>query len=278
MIAMAVLSGGGLLVIGTGEEEAMDDRGCSSWDDWDAKAYLRDYYARVEPDEEATIAFLVRTFAAGARGAATLEIGCGPTLHHVFPATPYASEIHMADYLAENLKEIECWIEGRDERHQWSEFVRYTLKCEGIAAPTCEDAAVREELTRRRITRLLHAEVSQDDPLGTEYRQAYPIVLSCYCADSVTSDKLVWTTFMRNIGSLVAPGGVCITAALRRAAHYQVGAKRFPSANIDEADMRSALEEGAGLRIVALQTASVPEHRAQGYEGIILAAAENRRT
>jgi hypothetical protein len=85
-------------------------------------------------------------------GEAVLVFGTGPTLHQVFLAAPKASEIHLADYLPANLEEIERWRTRDPAAHDWRAFVRYTLECEGLTAPTDGDITRREELTRSKIT------------------------------------------------------------------------------------------------------------------------------
>jgi hypothetical protein len=79
---------------------------------------------------------------------------------------------------------------------------------------------------------------------------------------------------MRNIAGLVRPGGVFITAALRRSSSYLVGGKRFPSADVDEHDLRAVLEPEFDC---AIEVREVPEHARLGYEGIVLVRATRRR-
>ena len=107
--------------------------------DWVPGEYLADYYGEVAPDELETIAFFVDAMRRTEPGEPVLFFGVGPTLHHVFLAAPHASEIHLADYLPGNLREIERWLAREPGAHDWRPFVRYTLQCEGIASPT--DAA-----------------------------------------------------------------------------------------------------------------------------------------
>jgi hypothetical protein len=244
--------------------------GSASFDtEWVPQDYLADYYRVVEPDERETIAFFADAMNEAAAGEAVLVLGTGPTLHHVFLAAPRASEIHLADYLPANLEEIERWLNRDAAAHDWSAFVRYTLECEGVAAPTDEDVARREELTRSKITRLIQVDARQPIPLD----QRYATVISAYCADSATDDRSVWETLMANIVDLVAPDGLFITAALRRCRSYLVGDKRFPSANVDERDLRRVLEPGFGPRV---EVRRLHGHEAQGYSGIVLAAARRR--
>ncbi|MDP9133705.1 MAG: NNMT/PNMT/TEMT family class I SAM-dependent methyltransferase [Actinomycetota bacterium] len=245
---------------------------CASFDtDWVPREYLADYYRVVEPDERETIAFFADAMKQAPAGEAVLVFGTGPTLHHVFLAAPKASEIHLADYLPANLEEIERWQTRDPAAHDWRAFVRYTLECEGLTAPTDEDITRREELTRSKITRLLKVDARRPVPLD----QRYATVISAYCADSATDDRATWETLMANITDLVGPGGLFITAALRRCRSYLVGDKRFPSANVDEHDLRRVLAPGFNPRV---QVRELQGHDAQGYSSIFLADARRRAT
>ena len=98
-------------------------------------------------------------------------------------------------------------------------------------------------------------------------------MISAYCADSATSDRATWELLMRHITGLVRPGGTFVTAALRRAGHYAVGGKRFPSASVDEGDIRAVLEPDFDVRRGAVEVREVGEHEALGYSSIVLARA-----
>jgi hypothetical protein len=243
---------------------------CGSFDtDWVPQEYLADYYRVVEPDEYETIAFFVDAMREAPAGEAVLVLGTGPTLHHVFLAAPKASEIHLADYLSANLEEIERWRRRHPVAHDWRAFVRYTLECEGLTAPTDEQITQREELTRSKIARLL--QVNARRPIALDQR--YATVISAYCADSATDDRATWEVLMANITGLVRPGGLFITAALRRCRSYLVDEKRFPSANVDEHDLRRVL---ATKFIPRVDVRHLQGHEVQGYSSVVLAAARRR--
>ena len=74
---------------------------------------------------------------------------------------------------------------------------------------------------------------------------------------------------MHRIVVLVRPGGLLLVAALRRSHGYRVGARIFPSANVDERDLRAAVCEPGCLLVEAH---ALPEHAPQGYAGIVLAS------
>ncbi len=244
----------------------------SDFDEWEPKAYLKDYYSKVEQDERATIKFLVHEFKKIKNNPVAIEFGIGPTLHHLIPLAPHVSEIHVADYLKSNLDEIMKWKYKERNFHNWNEFTRLTLQYEGIKTPTQKEIDERENLVRKRITKFLFCDASLSNPLRRSTR-AYDFVLSCYCADSATILNDVWNLFMKNTISLLTPGGFFVTSALRNCTYYKVGNKLFPCANINEKDFQKIFKEpDFDITRVVIKVENVPEHKNVGYESIVLAS------
>ena len=230
----------------------------------------------MEPDERATIAFFVEALRHAEPGEPVLLFGVGPTLHHVFLAAPSASEIHLAEYVPTNLQEIEQWLIGETGAHDWRPFVEYTLACEGMAGPTSDQVSDRETLTRARITALLPGDASRPDALAGRGSPPYGTVISAYCADSATADAATWATYMRNIAGLVRPGGLFVTAALRHSAGYVVGDQTFPSASVDEDDLRRVLEPWFDWDDGLIEVHDLSAHRSHGYASVVLAHVRRR--
>lgn len=248
----------------------------SPWSNWDPKSYLRDYYTTIEPDEIETIGFEVEAFRNISGNPSMIEIGCGPTLHHVFPVIPHVARVDLADFLPANLEEIRKWVNVEEGRHSWRSFIAYTLQCEQSGDPTESEILARKKLTRQRIGNMLHIDLSQTDPLGLHLREGYPLVASWYCADSATDDQATWEAYMRNIASVVSPGGILMTAALRRTNAYRVGERYFPSANVDEGDLTRVLKLDFDPRSITIEVRELKGHESQGYSGIILAQARKQ--
>lgn len=237
--------------------------------DWVPAEYLTGYYHTVEPDEIATIAYFVDAMRHAEQDRPVLFFGVGPTLHHVFAAAEVASEIHVGDYLPANLAEIQRWIDRHPGAHDWRPFVRYTLQCEGLRDPTADDVAAREDLTRKKITELIRVDGRHPRPVD----RRYPTVVSAYCADSATADHATWQRFMRHITGLVQPGGLFVTAALRRCRGYTVAGKTFPSANIDEHDLRAVLQPQFELLNGSIEVRQTAQDSSHGYAAIVLCRA-----
>jgi len=246
----------------------------SDFDAWDARQYLHHYYSRVEADEAATLAFITRACGRIAAPGRALVFGVGPTVHHLLPLAPHARELHVADYLESNLDHVRRWLRRDARSHDWRPFARHVLECEGTRAPTERQVGAREHMVRSRVTRCLRGDAGRESALATHGVGRYDVLLSCYCAESATGDQAVWRRYVRNILRLLAPGGLFITAALRRCRAYHVGRQRFACANIDEHDLAAVLID-AGIERAQLQieVQAVGLRDRLGYDSIVLAAA-----
>lgn len=245
----------------------------SPFTEWRPADYLRHYCAEVGEDERATLRFLVDELAGMAPVARAVDFGAGPTLHHALPLARIARRIDVADLLENNLDEIRRWQLRVPDAHDWSAFTRVVLDFEGRAAHPSA-LREREELLRARLARLVRADAGAVDPLGAAGRGQYGIVLSCYCADSATADPATCRRYLANIASLLAPGGLLLLACLRRCAAYHIGSRRFPSAQLDERQLRTWLATPElALQIRRMQVAATPRQRAFGYDAVLLTSA-----
>ena len=249
----------------------------ASFGQWDSAAYLATYYSQVQPDERHTLRFLAQEARQLTPGSSVLEFGIGPTLHHVLPLAPYAREIHVADLLPANLEAVRQWCVDDPGAFDWRAFTREVLICEGARDPSTDDIDARESLVRERLTCRLLGDAHLRHPLGDAYSHRYDCVVSCYCADSATTNKHDWFRCLHNITSLLAPGGLFVVAALRNCSFYRVGDVQFPSPAIDEHDLQRALAMlGLDMGSVVLQVCDVPEQDRCGFQSIMLASGRLR--
>ena len=248
----------------------------SSWEKWDPKAYLTEYYSGdVVPDELLTIAFLVETAKKFPLPKKILEFGCGPTIHHITPFIPYVDEVVMSDYLKSNLDELKKWLDNKEGSHNWDKHIFYILQCEGNKNPTKQDIEIRKLEIRKKITKTVVGDASKSDPMGPDFRESYPAVISCYCADSAGDNHNTFQLFIRNIASLVQPGGLFIFSSLRKAKHYKSGSNYFPSADIDEDLLFKILSLDFVSETINIEVKTLPSHE-ERYSGILLATAIKR--
>ncbi|MGH9350482.1 MAG: hypothetical protein ACRD26_24805 [Vicinamibacterales bacterium] len=245
-----------------------------------SRNYLATYYCQPPaPDECAVLSFLTREYSRITSQPCAIEIGSGPTVHHVLPIAPYVSEIHMADYLLDNLEEVRRWRDDAPGAHRWHHYTSLALRLQGRPDEPA-DVAVREADTRRKITRLLHCDLKSDVPLGT--RRQYPAVGCFYVVENIGIAKDEWARVMKRVAELTAPGGLLFLSALRETHFYVVKSPdgrlhRYPSAFLTEQDFTDLLPMlGFNPRQTVVESARLTGQEAEGVSGVILVAALKR--
>jgi hypothetical protein len=244
----------------------------SQWEEWNPADYNKEYYSEITLDGRYLMEWVVESVAASPPVDVALEFGSGPTVLHLFPLVAKANEIHVAEYLPVNREEVQRWVRNDPGTHNWRQFTTEFLHMEGNTEPTDAEAQAREDEVRRRITQVMPGDAGLDDPLGPEKRGYYSLVTSLCCADSATNDKGTWRLFMRNIASLVKPGGMLVLSACGEHSFYCVGERCFPGANISGQDMLECLVE-LGFRDIDLRMREVPDSSEHGFGCTILARA-----
>lgn len=236
---------------------------------WSPADYLADYYREVQPDEQITLRFLCEAAALIGDVPTALEFGCGPTVHHLIPFAPRAATIDVADYLDRNLDAVRAWVSGAPEAWNWTPFAHFTLHCELGRPPTECELSEREALTRERIGAFLRGDARRGQPLGTAQR--YPLVVCCFCPDSITDDLAEWRQCAINVSALVAPGGWYVLTALHDAGSYRVGDVDFPSAGVSVDDVAGALRDAGFSRLgTTILTERAGDLDGHGFDSVLL--------
>ncbi len=242
-----------------------------------ARDYLSTYYSQPPTnDERVVLSFLARHYPLIKSQPCAIEIGCGPTVHHVLSLAPFVSEIHMADYLPDNLDQVRRWRNGMPDAHHWHDYTAFALSREGRESTNAEIER-READARRKITRLLHCDLKRDQPLPTQ--QDYAVVTSFYCAENIGITHDEWFRVLRRLANLTASGGYLFLSALRETHFYVVESadgrrQRLPSAYLTEQHFRDALPAlGFDIRRTVIESASLEGQEETGVNGVILVAA-----
>ncbi len=245
-----------------------------------AKNYLRTFYSE-EPtqDEIEVIKFLTRYYPLIKGFKDMIEIGCGPTLHHILPLNGFVSEIHLADYLDENLHEIDLWRKKNPIAHNWNKFTELSLRMEGRDFRK-RSISLRENLIRKKIKKIGKCDLKKDRVLT--WRRTYEAVGCFYCTEEVGINTLKWEKVMKRLSLLVKPGGFLFMAALRETDFYCVLSEdgyyhKLPCAYLTETDFRRVLPKlGFDMSHTIIKTAKIKGQEAEGVTSVILIAAKKQ--
>ena len=210
-----------------------------------ARTYLRTYYAGGPTADERPLSQFLTAEAPRLPRGRFLELGCGPTVHHLLPLAPHVAELHVRDYLEENLDEVRAWRDAAPEAHDWRRFTRVALRDAGLPADEAHVAA-REHLVRQRLVGIEHCDLLRDVPARD--RGAFAAVGCFYCAEEVGVTLRGWRLVMHRVADHVAPGGTLLLAALAGMTSYAMARSdgrvdHLPCAQIEAEDLRALLPE-----------------------------------
>ncbi|MDM8530693.1 guanitoxin biosynthesis pre-guanitoxin forming N-methyltransferase GntF [Anaerolineales bacterium HSG25] len=240
-------------------------------DDFDPAEYLDDYFI-VEPEIEDVFAtqFMIKALKNMPSNLLTLDFSSGPTLYVEATLAPQSREIHMCDYVPASLDVLRSWVDDSPEAFNWTPYIKMILKEEGEAI-TPNTVAQRIAEMRRKITNLMRCNALLENPLG-DNRIQYDLVVTQSVTESVASNLSEWIQVMRNISTLVSPGGWLLIGVTTDTQGYYVKEKFFSCVDLTNEDIRRGyMENGYDSDSFYLETISSPGER--GYSGITCAVA-----
>ena len=241
-----------------------------------ALPYLSTYYMQPPTADETVVSeFLIEQFRSRPPRGRFIELGCGPTIHHVFPFAPHVSEIHMADYLDENLDQVRLWRDAAPGAHDWRPYAGMTLRHEG-KDPSPEAIDAREALARAKITQVMRCDLKHDT--APELRGQYDGVGCFYCVEEIGISIEEWHRVLERAVAFLRPGGTLYMAALANMKTYPVRDSagtlvEYPCACITEADVYTSLcALGFPAHSISLRTSNI-EHPDCGVTATLMVAA-----
>lgn len=241
-----------------------------------ALPYLSTYYKQPPTaDETAVSLFLMEQFRLKAPKGRFIELGCGPTIHHIFPFAPHVSEIHMADYLEENLEQVRLWRGAAQGAHEWSQYAAMTLRHEG-QEDSPQNVAQREDLARKKITRVMRCDLKNETP--AEFRGQYDALGCFYCAEEIGISIEEWQKVLARVADFLRPGGILYMSALAGMKTYQVRDSagtmvEYPCACVNEEEVLKALPKvGFVSNSINIKTSNI-DHPDCGVTATLLVAA-----
>ncbi len=228
-------------------------------------------YFLAETDGEPVVKFIVEEGQRLTGRLIAVDVGSGPTVCYWSAITPYMAGIYLSDYLQANLDQLRYWVTDDPKKFDWGVYTRFTLAYEGHREISDALVLAREALVRSRVLGYFFCDVTQRDPLGPTHRHAHDCLTSFYCADSITYQKSKWHAYMRNIFSMLKPGGFFIGASMRNCTYYLAGGRTFPAANVNESDWLEVLtQNGFDRRSLRIEVADEARPPRKEYDKVVL--------
>ncbi|XP_066495411.1 nicotinamide N-methyltransferase-like [Tiliqua scincoides] len=215
------------------------------------KDYLKMYYSFSSGKQEESNALkfnlksLHKAFTLdGMKGDTLLDIGTGPTIYQFLSACESFCEIIASDYTDQNREEMERWLKKDPDAFDWSPVVKYVCELERDR----EKWEEKEEKVRRTVRQVLKCDVIQANPLAPLVMPQVCCVTSLYCLEAACQDLPTYRSALKNICSLVKPGGHLVLMTVLKNNFYMIGQHRFFCLHLDQEMVNSAVRE-AGFDI-----------------------------
>jgi hypothetical protein len=233
------------------------------------RAYLDEYFTSLDDEDFFMARFLGQVLRPLPGQLLAHEFGGGPTLYSVAALCAKAREIHFSDAVSASLAEVQLWADGKPEAFNWEPYIRLALEAEGaIATPTA--IAQRTQAMRRRLTRLMLCDAQSPAPLG-EPHLGYDLVAAHHCTDVAATTVDDWIQTLRNVSTLVVPGGWLIVSVTTGANLYTVGSNQFRCVSLTPEDIAHGYRAtGYAPDSLIIEAYIVAEERE--YSGVIVAA------
>ena len=237
---------------------------------FDPREYLDECFAEPDAEYRFSVQFMVNALRNLPSELLVLELGGGPTLYSAAMLAPLAREIHFSDYVPASLDEVRNWLNGEAHAFDWRPYIEIILEQEGLLA-TPQAIADREAEVRRKVTQVTWCNILAKTPLG-QWPYKYDLVVAPHCTDVAANSVSEWRQVVRNIGTLVAPGGWLFISVSTGTTINTVGSQVFECVDLTGKDIYQGYI-GAGFDQDTLFLDSTAAPAKYEYTGVIHAIA-----
>ncbi|MBN3315894.1 NNMT methyltransferase, partial [Atractosteus spatula] len=247
-------------------------------ENFDSRVYVNSYYSRPtgHSDESQLLPFVLRslskTFSSGRyKGQRLYDVGSGPSVHTLISACEYFDEIVVSDFTDSNREEMKKWLKKEKGCFDWSYVIQFVCEMEGKRTP--EEA---EENLRSRVTRVLKCDVRLENPFQPVVLEPADCVLTSLCLEAACKDQDTYRQALKNVASLLRPGGVLVMIGVLNETFYVVGEHRLSCLPLTQSFVKDAV--GAlGFSIKTFDTIPGPdkeENQVSDFEAVFFLTAE----
>ncbi|XP_053308057.1 indolethylamine N-methyltransferase-like [Spea bombifrons] len=190
----------------------------------------------------------------GIGGDVLIDIGTGPSIYQLLSACEAFRSIIATDFTDKNRQELEKWLRKDPGAYDWSEFSKAVCELEGDKKAWNE----KEEKLRAAIKKVLKCDVTKSNPLDPASIPPADGVISALCLETACQDLSSYQTALRNIGSLLRPGGHLVLIGVLGDSFYKVGQQRFSCLPLDEQKVQNAVVD-AGFTVKKMEVFIIPD-------------------
>ncbi|XP_041363388.1 nicotinamide N-methyltransferase-like [Gigantopelta aegis] len=169
-----------------------------------------------------------------------LDLGCGPALCGVITTPERFTGIVMADIAPSNLDNIRRWMDGEKINFNWDQILRFTAELAG-AKDVLEWTERKISHLKTSVKKLVTCDVTEKLPLGPDYAEALDVIFTSFCIGCAAKSIAEYIQLLKNISSLIKPGGHLLIRGELNASAYTVDNKMFHHLSLSTSDVKDSL-------------------------------------
>ncbi|MEE6484629.1 hypothetical protein FKM82_013948 [Ascaphus truei] len=237
--------------------------------EFDPKVFLDRYYQfGSENSWDWYLTFVMKhyceVFTSGkVKGKTLIDIGTGPTIYQLLSACEAFDEITVSDYADQNREEFEKWLKNEPRAFDWSSTVKYVCELEGDSNKWME----KQEKLRMKCKQYLKCNVLKSNPVDPIILPQGDCIMTSLCLEAACKDHDAYRSALKNITSMLKPGGPLIICGILKNHSYRVGETNFSDLYIEKGFLEEALDE-AGFSIDKFDLLKNPKGSGDGREGL----------
>ncbi|XP_069470313.1 nicotinamide N-methyltransferase-like [Ambystoma mexicanum] len=183
---------------------------------------------------------LIKLFSSGrVKGNTMIQFSLGPYIYYSFPACAYFKEIIVATSTNNCLEELEKWRKNEADALDMSHIAEFVCEREGNRETWME----KQSMIRSKMKKALKYNVIKHNPIAPIVLPQVDCLFLTHCIEVHTLTKEGFCSALKNISSLLKPGGALIMIVLKETTFYMFGKFKFPHLCLDEGFLRKAVTD-----------------------------------
>uniref|UniRef100_A0A8D2PIB1 Uncharacterized protein n=1 Tax=Zosterops lateralis melanops TaxID=1220523 RepID=A0A8D2PIB1_ZOSLA len=136
-----------------------------------------------------------------------------------------------------NCWELEKWLKNKAGAFNWEPVVKYFYELEGYR----EKWAKKQEKLRKKVKQVLKCDVTKAKPMGPMSPPPADCIISMLCLEGACKELATFCSALRNISTLLKPGGHLVTVTALEDTYYTSNKQAFSCLCLQKQEVEEAM-------------------------------------
>ncbi|KAJ1196435.1 hypothetical protein NDU88_000306 [Pleurodeles waltl] len=171
------------------------------------------------------------------KGDTLIGLCCGAYIYYTLPACKYFNKIIYACSDDKSIQETQKWLKNEPNAIDWSDAIKKISELQGNGEMWKENQC----MLQGKVQKVIRCDVTSSNPLSPITEPQADCLLLAHCLEHFVTDKKSYTDALKNVSTLLKPGGHLVMSACLEATFYMVGDFKFPILFMDDGFVKDAL-------------------------------------